>query len=239
MILINLLPQEMRPIKRTPLPYLASLCVLALVLLGIAFLYLRGQARLAGEHEKLAEIEAELKTLEAIREDYKRLKAEEERLRAKVKVIQEILQDRIIWSEQLSRLVELTPENVWYDHIWVSLEEEQREVEILDEKTKAPIPDPRTGRNKVEVIKTKEHRLHLSGYAKQDENGVTNLYPLVDNIKADKEFTERFAYRMPQGKDTSFLDQPVRQFTMDFKINPVETEEAAAPVQGASGGGGA
>ncbi|HNR29488.1 MAG TPA: hypothetical protein PKI11_01250 [Candidatus Hydrogenedentes bacterium] len=218
-IKINLLPEGLRPIKRTPLPHLASLLVLALALAAMGYVFMEVRGRVAGEEQRLAAIERELKELEPIREDYKRLKAEEQTLRAKVEVIDEILRDRIVWSEQLDRLVTLTPENVWYDRVWVAMEADQREVVVVDEKTKEPVIDPRTNRPKVEIIKTNEQRLFVSGYVKADENMRFNVNPLLNNTRADTAFAAVFPQRNPRFEDTVFAERPVRRFTLVFGIN--------------------
>lgn len=219
MIRINLLPKEMRPVKRTPLPHLASVLALVLALLAMGYFFFDMRAKIVAEQDRLANIESELKKLEAIREDYQRLKGEEKKLRAKVDVIEEILKDRIVWSEQLDRLVTLTPENVWYDRIWVSLEVDQREVVVLDEKTREPVIDPKTNRPKVETIKTNEHRLHISGYVKADESMRIDVNPLLNNTRADAQFAAVFPQKNPRFEDTEFNGVDVRRFTMDFGIN--------------------
>lgn len=220
MILVNLLPHDLRPIKRTPLPHVLSLLALAgaLVAMGIVFLSL--QAEKSGKQAQLDKINARLKELEPIREDYKRLKSEEKTLRAKVEVIEAILEARIVWSEQLDRLVKLTPENIWYDRVWVSLEDDTREVVVLDEKTRQPVIDPKTNREKVETIKTKEHRLHISGYAKTDENGGLEITPLLNNLRSDSQFATIFPFKDARYEDTAFGGYPVRKFTSDYRITP-------------------
>lgn len=220
MILINLLPHDLRPIKRTPLPHVLSLLVLVASLVAMGFVFLSVRGVMAGEQGRLDKINARLKELEPIREDYKRLKNEEKTLRAKVEVIEAILEARIIWSEQLDRLVTLTPDNVWYERVWVSLEDDTREVVVLDEKTRRPLIDPRTNREKVETIKTKEHRLHISGYAKTDENGRTDITPLLNNLRSDSQFASTFPFKDARYEDTIFSGYPVRKFTSDYRITP-------------------
>lgn len=219
MIRVNLLPEHLRPVKRTPLPYLASLFVLVLAIAAMGYIFMMMRGRIVDERDHMANIESELKKLAAIREDYLRLKEEEKKLQAKVDVIEEILKDRIVWSEQLDRLVTLTPENVWYDRIWVSLETDQREVVVVDEKTREPVMDPKTNRPKVEIIRTNEHRLHLSGYVKADEGMRINVNPLLNNTRSDAQFAAVFPQKNPRFEDTEFNGFPVRRFTMDFGIN--------------------
>lgn len=220
MIFVNLLPHDLRPIKRTPLPHLLSLLALAGALAAMGIVFLSLQAEKSGKQAQLDKINARLKELEPIREDYKRLKEEEKTLRAKVEVIEAILEARIIWSEQLDRLVKLTPENVWYERVWVSLEDDTREVVVLDEKTKQPVIDPRTNKEKVETIKTKEHRLHISGYAKADDNGRTDITPLLNNLRTDVQFSSTFPFKDARSEDTAFGGYPVRKFTSDYRITP-------------------
>ena len=49
MIQIDLLPDHLRPIKRTPLPYIVSTLVWAVAVLAIVGAYLASAATIAGE----------------------------------------------------------------------------------------------------------------------------------------------------------------------------------------------
>jgi Tfp pilus assembly protein PilN len=137
MIVVNLLPEELRPIKRTPLPHLASLLVLVLAIGAMGLLFLAKIGEISDTNAKLATAEQELDALKEIVEDYNALSAKKQQLENKINVIQEILADRIIWSEQLHELSTLTPENFWYERIRVTSKTVREERVVIDEKNRS------------------------------------------------------------------------------------------------------
>lgn len=219
MIKINLLPPQLRPIKRSPLPHLISLVFLALALGAMALVYLNTRDAVSAIENRQAEIASRLQALQAVTDEYKRLEAEEKVLQSKVAVIEEILQDRIIWSEWLSSLIELMPENVWLGRVWVSLREIVREEVVIDPASGQPVRDPRTGRDKVETVREREYRLNLSGYVKEDDQGNRDVTPLILNTQRDPEFSRVFEHKDARYEDTDFNGAPVRKFTLEYGIN--------------------
>ena len=238
MIHVNLLPPAFRPIKRTPLPHLLSLLVLCAAIAAMAFLFLQVRAQMSATERKLAETEASIQSLRAIIADYEELKKQEVQLRAKVTVIEEILDNRIIWSEWIHRLLELMPDNIWLERVWVSMTETKQEQIVRNEKGEIEI-DPRTKREKTEVVTTREFRLNVHGYAKEDDLGNKDVNPFITNTKSDPEFSSIFHHRQARVADTTFNGRPVREFTLQYSIDPgglkqdeanlatVDTEEPA------------
>jgi hypothetical protein len=66
MITINLLPQHLRPVKRTPLPYILGVLFLAAVLVGMAFVFVQNGVELAMARRDLEAKKAELADLQPI-----------------------------------------------------------------------------------------------------------------------------------------------------------------------------
>ena len=89
MITINLLPHHLRPIKRTPLPYLASLALLILALLVMAMLFLNSQSAIRSAQREYKDKEDELAALSDIVEEFNQLSEEKLRLEEKITIIKE------------------------------------------------------------------------------------------------------------------------------------------------------
>ena len=69
MIRINLLPEELRPIKRTPLPYLVSSAVLIGACVLMALMFLSGWATIQSKKAEYAKNEEEFAALKAVVEE--------------------------------------------------------------------------------------------------------------------------------------------------------------------------
>jgi Tfp pilus assembly protein PilN len=218
MIKINLLPEHMRPIRRTPLPYIASLAVLALALGGMAMAYLAVQNELGGVRSALNADKAALTALEPIVSEANELAQKKLDLESKIDVIQSILSDRIVWSEQINRLTELTPENIWFRRIAVIWELFPEQIVEVDANTGQPVIDQRTGRIRTRTVRTRKPLLQVSGYVVDDEEGRSVIFPLMEQTSNDPEFAARFTLQGPRLEDTEFGGYPVRGFTLPYLI---------------------
>ncbi len=225
MIIVNLLPHALRPVERSPLPHALSIIALAAAVAAMGYLFLDQRQAIASRNDHLTGIQQELQRLEGVIADYERLKDEEQRLQAKVEVIEDILQNRIIWSEVLAHLLELTPDNFWYERIWVSLEEQTLRQVVTDEEGNTVI-DERTQRPEVEIIRTKEHRLNLRGYVKETEEGRYSVSPLILQTQLDPVFADMFPYESLTMDDMEYNGYPVRQFTLQYSIRSGEDGES-------------
>jgi hypothetical protein len=207
------------------------LAVLALALVAMVFLFFQVRGQISSTDRELAETEAAIQSLRGIIAEYEQLKREEALLRAKVSVIEEILDNRIIWSEWIHRMLELMPENVWLERVWVSMSENRQEQIVRDEKGEV-VRDPRTGREKTEVVTTREFRLNVQGYAKEDDSGIKDVNPFINNTKSDPEFSAIFNHQLARVADTEYSGRSVRKFTLQYSINPKglkQLEGEAAP----------
>lgn len=227
MILINLLPEELRPIKRTPLPYIvtggaliAAIAVMALMFLG----NLATQASLRSEYKGL---EADLTKLKPIVDEHNELQAKKVNLKDKIETIQIILSDRKIWSEHLHKLASLTPDNVWYSRIRVYAKPDKQVRQKLNPQTKKPEIDPKTGVAKMETINIKVPILEVSGYVVNDESGTANVAPLSEATAKDPEFSKHFEFdNLSKLEDTEYKGFAVRSFTLQYKVRVDTSIEA-------------
>jgi len=217
MIIINLLPEELRPIKRTPLPHLLSLMVLFIALAGLAFLFVTKTAQIAGKRAELAQANADLEKLRAVVEEYNALSEKKQQLENKINVIQEILSDRIIWSEQLHTLASLTPENFWYQRIRETFKSFREERVVIDAKTGKPELE-KDGREKVVRENVKRPILEISGYVINDDQGVNSIFPLTVATTQDPKFSSTFTLDSPQITDSEYNGYSVRGFVLEYRI---------------------
>ncbi len=218
MIRVNLMPHHLRPVKRTPLPYLLSLVVLAGVVVGVFLLFMAKQAEIRSARNDLAGIESELASLSAVVEEYNALSEQKLQLQEKISTIKEILSDRIIWSKQLNRLAELTPDNIWYKRIRVTWQTFKEKQVKTDPKTGQELRDPRTNEVQTEIKNVRRPILEVSGYVINDEQGESKIYPLTESTTEDEEFREMFTLIRPRVDFTEFNGFAVRGFTLEYQI---------------------
>jgi len=210
MIRINLLPYHLRPVRRSPLPYIASVVFVALVLMAIATLFVSQQARLAGKRNLLAEHQQELESLKAVVDEYNQLTDQQLRLADKIATIQEIVSDRIIWSRQLFNISRLTPDNFWFS----SVSEKEKQM-----KESRLVVDEKTGKTEMKTEPVKRRVLELGGYVIQGTDGSMDISPLTFNTEQDAEFSGLFQLNSTKLLDTEFESYKVRSFTLEYLIN--------------------
>lgn len=224
MILINLMPPHLRPIKRTPLPHIGSILILILAVLGMFYLLLEIRGKISDARAELESTTRAYQALEATVREFNELNAQKAALRDKISVIQEILADRIVWSEQLNRLVELTPDNIWYSGIAVTLQNFPERRPKMDPKTNQPMKEKNSDKVIYENVQVKRRVLEVSGYVVTDETGRSDVSPLVEASSKDLEFSRYFKLTRPRLQDTEFEGFAVRGFSMEYLIEtPGET----------------
>jgi len=218
MIKINLLPIEQRPITRTPLPHIISLAILAAVLFFMGHTYLKLNVELDAAEQQIAKQEAALELLSATVTKYGELEIQKKQLQTMVATIQVILEGRTIWSEHLYKLTTLTPENIWYKRLRLTERRFTEEKPAVD-KNGNPMMDPKTGRQKMDKVQVPRSILEVSGYAVDDETGLSSTASLATNTTSDPEFSKMFQLYTSKITDTDFDGYPVREFIFEYLIS--------------------
>ncbi len=218
MILINLMPPHLRPIKRTPLPHIGSILVLLMAIAAMLYLLIGIRAQIGSTRTELEAKTREYQELEDTVREFNELNAQKAALRDKISVIQEILADRIVWSEQLNRLVELTPDNIWFSGVAVTLQNFPERRPKLDPKTNQPMKEKNSDKVIYENVQVKKRVLEVSGYAVTDETGRADVNPLTKATSTDIEFGRSFTLIRPRLEDTEFEGFAVRGFSMEYLI---------------------
>lgn len=212
MITINLLPHNLRPIKRTPVPYMLSGLAAAVVLAWMA--YLGGNDILAKIQaaNALAQNKSEWADLKPVVEQYNKLSRRKIQLAKRVTTINEIASDRIIWSEQLHHLARLALDNFWYDGIKVGKKTATEMRREYNEQTKE---------YELKNVQVTKDVLKVTGYVMAGVDGTSSINPFTIQTKEDEEFSKLFHLDLiVKLEDTEFEDVPVRRFELEYIISP-------------------
>ena len=209
MIQTNLLPYHLRPVKRSPLPYIASLAVLIVALAAMAGVGLSSQAQIVVGRGRLAAHQSDYEGLRTFVDEFKQLQAQKERLADKIAIIQDIVGERIIWSEQLWSISRLTPENFWFSNITEKEKSRREKRYVYNSKTK---------KEELKTVTVKHRVLELAGYVIEGADGTNNIYPLTFNLEQDPAFSALFQLSLPRLGDTEFNGYEVRSFTLEYRI---------------------
>jgi len=226
MILINLLPEEFRPIKKTPLPYIGAVLVSIAALAAVGLLIFNAMSETGRLRSEIARNQAELDSKQKIVDRYNELAEKKIGLRDKVETIEEILQGRKIWSRHLHRLAELTPENFWYSRIRETTQTFRESVPKLDPKTGQPITNE-DGTIQMEQKRVPRPVLEVQGYVINDEDGRANVSALMEQAEDDANFSRHFELFRTNFEDTEFAGFNVRGFTLEFQIKSDAGEDEA------------
>jgi len=216
MIDINLLPHHLRPIKRTPIPYLASGVVLIGVVLFVVMQLVGTQAAIMAKNRELKQNQKALDDLQDIVKQFNALVAKKKQVADKIATIDEIASDRIIWSRQLFNLGRLAPENFWYSGIQVDKKKvKENETQI----------DPKTKQETVKTITVDRPILKVTGFVVTGADGTDDVNPLLLATDKDDEFSKLFQLETLNLEFKEFDGRLIRSFAIEYLIQQ-EDEKA-------------
>lgn len=210
MITINLLPVELRPIKRTPLPYIVCVGLLMAALLFCFKTYVQDVGALNDIKAELSKNQGELSSLQDSVNRYNELAEEKKLLQTQLETIYEIVNDRIIWSRQLHNLTRLSADkNMWFNEI---------DVKQIPYTESVDVYDPKTKKSTVKKIRKSRPMLSLNGFVTSGTDGRATVSLFMDAAENDEEFSSQFKLESLALGDTEFEDTIVREFTIDYSI---------------------
>lgn len=209
MITINLLPYDLRPVKRTPVPYMVTGVTFVLTVSIIAIVFLKNLGDIASVTRTLNEHKAELTRLQPVVEDYNEITQKKLQLAEQVQTINEIASDRIIWSRQLYNLNRLALKNMWYNGIDVSVKP------FTETST---VYNPKTQQNETVTERVDRQILALTGYVVPGKDGKSTISPFTLATERDEEFSSLFQLELSTFKDTLFEEVGVREFKLEYVI---------------------
>ena len=143
--------KHLRPVKRTPIPHILSVLVLLGAIAGMVVLFGWIHAQVIGARYELEGVQGELAKLQDVVDEYNQLLEDKQRLASKIKAIEEIASDRIIWSRQLYNLNRLAPDNLWYTDITVATKKVPKEEPVIGQDGKV-VMDPATNRQRTRNV---------------------------------------------------------------------------------------
>jgi Tfp pilus assembly protein PilN len=209
MITVNLLPYDLRPIKRTPVPYIASGAVLVLAILTMGIMFVSDLASITLAERQLDQHKQELAALEPVVQEYNALTDKKRQLHEQVVTINDISRDRIIWSRQLQNLNRLALDNMWYDTIAV------QHKPFTESKN---VYNPKTKQMETQTVRIERQVLTVSGYVVAGPDGQSSISPFTLATENDQEFSGLFQLDQSTFRDTSFEDVGVREFSLEYIV---------------------
>ena len=229
MILVNLLPENIRPKKRTPLPYIVCAGVFLLAMAAMGYLWMQARAEVYAKQAELLQNQHALEALKDTVAESNELTAQKKAFQDKVQVIQEIAGDRVIWSKLLWDINRLTPENFWYKKIEESIKTIQIKQQVIDPKTNKPVINPQTNEPETKTVPKPQRVLTLEGYVIEGPNGDNSFDPLLLATRADPEFSKLFKLLKANGDDTAQFEKTrVNSFSIEYLFLDKEKDEAVS-----------
>ncbi len=231
MIQINLLPYHLRPIKRTPVPYILAVLLLVVAVAAMAVLFLATQSRIQAQKAQYAQLQSDLDALADVVKQSNELVDLKQQLATKIQTIDEIVKGRILWSRQLWNLSRLAPANIWFKELKVADKTFNEKVTTIDPSTKKPT---------VKETPVKKSVLQVGGYVVASKDAPGDVSPLARALEQDPEFSSLFRITTTRIEDTEFEEQPVKSFSLEYLIAPQATAPPAGSAAGPAGtqGGG-
>lgn len=217
MITINLLPKHLRPVKRTPIPHILSILVLLAAIAAMGFVFVTVRAQLILERNELEGVKQEVANLQDVVDEYDQLLTEKARVAEKIKAIEEISSDRIIWSRQLYNLSRLAPDNLWYTEIAVATKKGEKTEPMIGTDGKVVI-DPGTNQPRMRTVTIDIPVLRVKGYVIETPDGRLDTGSFARATENDEEFSALFQFEPPRVEDTVYEGYRVREFTFEFVI---------------------
>ncbi len=211
MINVNLLPHHLRPIKRTPLPYIVCFIAVIVAFAVMATVFLEKQGEVHAAQKTLNEHRDLLAALKPIVDEHNQLVQQKQELAKKIETINEIVSDRIIWSRQLWNLTRLLPANFWYSGVSVEMRRFQETITQYN---------PDTKQDETKQITVMRPVLIVGGHIIPGESGSADLSPFLLTAERDDEFSSLFELETSSFEDAEFEEYPVRTFELEYLVSP-------------------
>jgi hypothetical protein len=200
---------HLRPVKRTPVPYILSALVAALAVTGMFVTFVGTQVEISGLGNDLESLEKEFEDYEDVQQEFDDLQNRKRLLATKKETIVEITRDRMVWSKQLWNLSRLIPSNAWYEEITIVPRRFPETVQVFNKQTE---------QLESKEVMVERQVLVVSGYVVETKDGLAEISPLTTALASDPEFSDKFVMQLPAFRDDEFEGYPVRRFSLEFMI---------------------
>lgn len=209
MINVNLLPHNLRPIKRTPIPYIASGVVVLIAIGVMTQMFLSAASVKNAKQALLDQHQQEFAKLEDVWRESDKLKALQQGLSDKIATIDEIVRGRMIWSEHLWNLTRVAPPNLWFSGF------QEATKDFKERKTET---DAKTGKQVTKDVTVPRPILKVSGYVIDTPELRADVGQFALAVEQNSEISQTFELKSPSIKDTTFENYAVKSFTCEFLI---------------------
>ncbi|MFH1045461.1 MAG: hypothetical protein V1727_00670 [Candidatus Omnitrophota bacterium] len=198
MIEINLLPTELREKKTLAVPQIFQAKLVGIVVLCILATHLLLIVVAAMSAKRLAHFKVKLQTLTPKGKEVAQLQVELNEANKKIPMIEQLMQNRILWSKKLSRVNDLMVPRVWLSEF--SLREEKEELE-------------NKGTGKLLIIRGS------AASRTKDEPALVGMF--MQNLKDDPVFSEDFSdIELGPIRKRLIGDTEVMDFNLYCRIKP-------------------
>jgi Tfp pilus assembly protein PilN len=223
MITINLLPADLRPIERTPLPrFLVILAGVALGAVGIVFLVAMQFVLIPRVRDAISKEDDVLASLRQQAAEFQTLTLSLQNITQREKALREIYKTRTIWWKKLDLLCDLTPSYVGLTGLSF------REPTGVARGTAAPD----AGTLKLDCIAAKAEEKRVASFRRILKGEIPPEWGTEADTDLGKEFIADFVgeeildygWRVVTVRD--YGDQPAIQFTLEMKLKPKVTPPA-------------
>lgn len=216
MITINLLPVELRPIKRTPIPYILCVALMIGAVLLCFQIFVADTLAYKNITDDLAKNKEELDSLKPSVDKYNELYEEKKLLATQLETINDIVSDRIYWSYQLHNLARLSEDkNMWFDKI---------QVKTVTTNEMRSEYNPQTDKTTKKRVRISTPVLSITGFVASGVDGKFSISDFMAAADNDPEFSAQFKQETGSFVDTEIKDardqgQKVREFELKYNFN--------------------
>jgi Tfp pilus assembly protein PilN len=232
MITINLLPADLRPIERTPLPrFLVIIVGLTLGLVGVVFLTFMQLIFIPRAHDAVVSKDAVLANLRQQAVKYQKVTAELKDITQRESSLQAIYKTRTIWWEKLDLLCDLIPSS------YIGL----TALSFIEPASGAgpAAAAANAGTLKLECIAAKAEEKRVASFRRILKGEIPPEWGNEAATTLGKEFIADFVneeildygWKVVQMRD--YGNQSAIQFNLEMKLKPKVAPPAARPAAGA------
>jgi len=223
MISINLLPPDLRPVERTPLPrFLVIIMGVALGAVGLVLLIFMHFIWIPGVQSKIANKEQVLVNLRLQAAEYQVLASALQNITQRTRALEEIWRTRTLWWAKLDLLSDLTPSYVGLTAMSFK--------EPPGARSGVPLTD--AGTLTLECIAAKAEEKRVASFRRI----LKGELPPDWGTEADKELGKRFIEDFVNGEILDYgwkvvelpeyPNQPAVKFTLEMKLKPKVVQQA-------------
>jgi len=217
MITVNLLPADLRPVERTPLPrFLAIVVGVALGVTGLLALFVLYFNKLPDVHQRIASYDDTIKALEVQAAEFTKVKRELNSILQREAAVQAMYRGRTVWWKKLDQLTDLTPSFVGMTRV------DFKETSARRGEAES------AGTLMMDCIVAKAEEKRVARFRRILKGEVPPEWGAPADVKVGAEFIEAFVGREIQDggwrhvESSEYPEEPAIEFTLRMRLLPKE-----------------